>query len=107
MILEVVKNESKNKDDSLHKCLEELNVNSSEVYYYTVEETTGLFGKKKYISYVTTKYAVKDFVRSFLNDLAKEMGTPAIRKSAEAVLESVINVSKDVLKRLENKDTER
>ena len=75
MILEEVKNESKNKDDSLHKCLEELNVNSSEVYYYTVEETTGLFGKKKYISYVTTKYAVKDFVRSFLNDLAKEMGT--------------------------------
>lgn len=75
MILEVVKNESKNKDDSLHKCLEKLNVNSSEVYYYTVEETAGLFGKKKYISYVTTKYAVKDFVRSFLNDLAKEMGT--------------------------------
>ncbi len=42
-----------------------------------------------------------------LVDLAKEKGTPAIRKSAEAVLESVINVSKDVLKRLENKDTER
>ena len=38
-----------------------------------------------------------------LVELAKEKGTPAIRKSAEALLESVISVSKDVLKKLEKK----
>ena len=31
-MLEVVKNESKNKEEALNKCLEQLNVNSNEVY---------------------------------------------------------------------------
>ena len=75
MVLEVVKNESKNNDDSLNKCLEELNVNLSEVYYYTIEETSGLFGKKKYTSFVTTKYAVKEYIRSFLKELSNKMNT--------------------------------
>lgn len=75
MVLEVVKNESKSKDDSLNKCLEKLNVNLSEVYYYTKDESSGLFGKKKYTSYVTTKYAVKQYVREFLDELAKKMNT--------------------------------
>ena len=38
-----------------------------------------------------------------LADLAKEKGTPALRKSAEAVLENVIKVSNDALKKLEKK----
>ena len=75
MVLEVVKNESKNRDDSLNKCLEELNVNLSEVYYYTIEETSGLFGKKKYTSFVVTKYAVKEYIRSFLKELSNKMNT--------------------------------
>ena len=75
MVLEVIKNESKNKDDSINKCLEQLNVNLSEVYYYTDEISSGLFGKKKYVSYVTTKYAVKNYVKNFLTDLAKYMGS--------------------------------
>ncbi len=75
MVLEVVNHESKNKEDSLNKCLEELNVSINEVYYYTVEGEAGLFGKKKYTTYVTTKYAVKNFVKDFLNELAKKMNT--------------------------------
>ena len=42
-----------------------------------------------------------------LVELAKEKGTPAIRKSAEAVLESVISVSNDVLKKLENSNAKK
>ena len=75
MALEVVSNEAKNKEDSINKCLEELNVNLNEVYFYTKESETGLFAKKKYTTYMTTKYSVKEYVKSFLNDLAKEMNT--------------------------------
>lgn len=75
MILKVVKHESKNKEDSLNKCLEELNVNLSEVFYYTLEGEAGLFGKRKYTSFVTTKYDVKEFIKNFLNELAKNMNT--------------------------------
>ena len=35
----------------------------------------GLFGKKKYIAYMTTKYEVKEFVKEFLVNLAHEMNT--------------------------------
>lgn len=38
-----------------------------------------------------------------LVELAKEKGTPALKKSAESVLENVIKVSKDALKKLEAK----
>ena len=75
MILEVVKNEAKNKDDALNKCLEELNVNLSEVYYYTRESESGLFKSKKYTANVTTKYEVKEYIKNYLNELAKKMGT--------------------------------
>ena len=73
-MLEVVKNESKNKEEALTKCLEELNVNSNEVYTY-FEEASGLFGKKKYTAYVVTKYDVKEYVKEFLNELASKMNT--------------------------------
>ena len=33
-MLKVVKNESKTQEEALNKCLEDLNVNSSEVYSY-------------------------------------------------------------------------
>ena len=36
--------------------------------------------------------------------LAKEKGTPALRRSAESVLENVIKVSKEALKKLEAKN---
>lgn len=71
-MLKVVKNESKTQEEALKKCLEDLNVNSSEVYSYFDEES-GLFGKKKYIAYVVTKYDVKEYVKEFLLDLAKHM----------------------------------
>ena len=38
-----------------------------------------------------------------LVDLAKEKGTPVLKKTAEDVLNSVIKVSKDTLKKLEDK----
>jgi len=74
MNLQVVKNEAKSENDAINKCLEDLNVNLSEVYYY-VSEASGLFGKKKYTAYVTTKYEVKEFVKEFLVNLANEMNT--------------------------------
>ena len=39
-----------------------------------------------------------------LVELAKEKGTPKLRKTAESVLENVIKVSKDALKKLENEE---
>lgn len=74
-MLEVVKNESKNQKEALTRCLEELNVNLNEVYYYIEEGEAGLFGKKKYIAYVVTKYDVKEYVKKFLNELAVKMNT--------------------------------
>ena len=74
-MLKVVQNESKNKEEALTRCLEELNVNSNEVYYYIEEGEAGLFGKKKYIAYVVTRYDVKIYVKEFLNELAKKMNT--------------------------------
>ena len=74
-MLEVVKNESKNKEEALNKCLEQLNVNSNEVYSYIEEGEVGLFGKKKYTAYVVTKYDVKEYVKEFLNELAHNMNT--------------------------------
>ena len=38
-MLEVVKNESKNQEEALTRCLEELNVNLNEVYYYIEDGT--------------------------------------------------------------------
>lgn len=74
-MLEVVKNESKNKEEALNKCLEELNVNLNEVYYFIEETESGLFKSKKYIANVVTKYEVKDYVKKFINDLAVNMNT--------------------------------
>lgn len=75
MVLEVVKNEAKNNDDAINKCLEELNVNLSEVYYFTRESESGLFKSKKYTVYMTTKYAVKEYIKTYLGELARKMGT--------------------------------
>lgn len=74
-MLEVVKNEAKSKEEALNKCLEQLNVNSNEVYVYFEAGEVGLFGKKKYTAYVVTKYDVKNYVKDFLNDLANKMQT--------------------------------
>ena len=71
-MLKVVKKEAKTYEEALNKCLEDLNVNSSEIYSY-FEEESGLFGKKKYIAYVVTKYDVKEYVKEFLADLASHM----------------------------------
>ena len=77
-MLEVVKNESKSQEEALNKCLEKLNVNLNEVYYYIEEREAGLFGKKKYTAYVVPKYDVKKFVKDFLEELAKKMNTSFI-----------------------------
>jgi spoIIIJ-associated protein len=74
-MLEVIKSEAKNKDEALNKALENLNVCLDEVYYYFLESEGGLFKGKKYTAIVTTKYAVKEYIKNFLNNLALKMGT--------------------------------
>ncbi len=74
-MLEMVRNESKNKEEALNKCLEQLNVRTDEVYYYFEETEGGLFKGKKYTAVVTTKYAVKEYIKEFFNELASKMGT--------------------------------
>ena len=74
-MLEIVKNEAKTKEEALEKSLEELNVRADETFYYFEEADGGLFKGKKYISVVTTKYAVKEYIKNFLNELANKMNT--------------------------------
>lgn len=74
-MLEIVRSEAKNKDEALRKGLEQLNVREDEVYYYFEETEGGLFKGKKYISVITTKYAVKEYIKGFLNELAYKMNT--------------------------------
>ncbi len=74
-MLEIVKNEAKTKEEALEKSLEQLNVREDETYYYFEETEGGLFKGKKYISVVTTKYAIKEYIKEFLNELAKKMNT--------------------------------
>ena len=64
--MEVVRRESKNKEEALAAILAELNVNSNEVYF-AISENAGSFGKVKYLVSVVTKYDVKDFIRDYLN----------------------------------------
>ena len=74
-MLEVVRKESKNQEEALTKCLEEMNVNLNEVYSYIEEGEPGLFGKRKYTAHVVTKYDVKNYIKDFLSELAKNMNT--------------------------------
>ena len=74
-MLEIARNEAKNKEDALAKSLEELNVREDETFYYFEESEGGLFKGKKYTAVVTTKYAVKEYIKDFLNELAKKMNT--------------------------------
>ena len=74
-MLEIVRNEAKTKEEALLKSLEELNVREDETFYFFEETEGGLFKGKKYVSVVTTKYAVKEYIKNFLNELAKKMNT--------------------------------
>ena len=74
-MLEITRNEAKSKEEALAKSLEELNVREDETFYYYEEKEGGLFKGKKYVSVVTTKYAVKEYIKDFLNSLARYMNT--------------------------------
>lgn len=73
--MEIVRQEAKSKEEALSKALEKLNVRENETYYYFEESEGGLFKGKKYIAVLTTKYAIKDFIKEFLNELARKMNT--------------------------------
>lgn len=57
--------------------------------------------KEKVLDFAKTKGAELKVKAEELVDLAKEKGTPALKKSAEEILNNVIKVSKDALKKLE------
>ncbi|MBR2833650.1 MAG: KH domain-containing protein [Bacilli bacterium] len=73
--MEVVRNEAKSKEEALEKSLEELNVRADETFYYFDETEGGLFKSKKYVCVLTTKYSVKEYIKQFLNELARKMNT--------------------------------
>ena len=52
--MEVVRRESKNKEEALAAILAELNVNSNEVYF-AISENAGSFGKVKIFSVCSNK----------------------------------------------------
>lgn len=72
-MLEVKRVEEKSREEALKQALESLNTNESEVYYYFEERESGLFKSKKVIANVVTKYDVKEFIKSYINELAKNM----------------------------------
>lgn len=74
--MEVVRRESKNKEEALEKILEELNVNFDEIFS-SVKESQGSFGKTKYLVSVVTKYDVKVFIEDYLNEFLDELGIKA------------------------------
>lgn len=74
-MLETIRSEAKTKEDALNKGLEQLNVCLDEAYYYFLETESGLFKGKKYVAVITTKYAIKDYIKSFLNELGRLMNT--------------------------------
>ena len=57
--------------------------------------------KEKVLQFAKTKGAELKVKAEDLVDLAKEKGTPALKKSAEDILNNVIKVSKEALKKLE------
>jgi len=57
--------------------------------------------KEKVIDFAKTKGADLKVKAEDLVDLAKEKGTPALKKSAEDVLNNVIKISKEALKKLD------
>ena len=73
--MELVRNEAKTKEEALNKSLQELNVREDETFYFFEEAEGGLFKGKKYVAVVTTKYAVKEYIKDFLAELAKKMNT--------------------------------
>ena len=74
--MEVVRRESKNKEDALEKILEKLNVNLDEVFY-SVKGSQSSFGKTKYLVSVVTKYDVKVFIEDYLNKFLEKLGIKA------------------------------
>ena len=57
--------------------------------------------KEKVMDFAKTKGAELKVKAEDLVDLAKEKGTPALKRTAEDVLNNVIKVSKEALKKLE------
>jgi spoIIIJ-associated protein len=74
-MLEIIRSEAKTNELALQKGLEELNITENEVYYFYEETEGSLFKGKKAVAVITTKYAVKDYIKGFLNELASKMGT--------------------------------
>ena len=66
-----------------------------------IKEELADMDKEKALEIVKAKGAAAKEKAEELVELAKEKGTPALRKSAESVLKNVIKVSNNALKKLE------
>ena len=100
-----IRKELKVKLDDLIKQAKEIDVEEvKKEFDVKVEEIKAELAeldKEKVMDIVKEKGADLKVKAQELVDLAKEKGTPVLKKTAEDVLENVIKVSKDALKKLE------
>ena len=71
-----------------------------------IKEELADMDKEKAIELVKKKGAEAKVKAEELVELAKEKGTPALRRTAQAVLRNVVKVSNDALKKLEKAEKE-
>ena len=67
--------EGKNLEELKEKALTELNANEDELYIRESEEAGGLFKSKKYKLTIATKDDVVKYIKDYVIDIAKYMGT--------------------------------
>ncbi len=75
-----------------------------EVKIYQIKNELRDLDKEKAIDIAKKKVAELQKMSSELVDYAVEKGTPVLQKSADAIREKVIKVSKEVIEKLENED---
>ncbi len=72
-MLEIIKIETKNKEEALNKFLNENNLTIEDIYLKEIEEEGNLFKSKKYILDIIKKNDVISYIKEYLKELSKKM----------------------------------
>lgn len=70
---EKIEFEGKNLEDATTKCLNELNLSNEDIIIVNSEEKSSLFKGKKHIIEILKKSDIKNYIKSFFNELSKYM----------------------------------